>query len=94
MSPLRWLSLAFFVAALVAGASLWIQHQATLAFRSEVDLLRDESRRLAQMRTEHQRLLNAQPSAAELERLRADHAALVRMRNEIEQMQARAEKSK
>jgi len=91
MLPLRWLSLAFFAAALVAGASLWIQHQATLAFRSEVDLLRDESRRLAQVRAEHQRLLSAQPPAAELDRLRADHAALVRLRTEIDQMKTRAD---
>ena len=92
MSPLRWLSLAFFVAALVAGASLWIQHQATLALRSELDLMRDEYRRLERVAAEHARLFKAQPPAAELDRLRADHAALVRLRAEIEQMNARAGK--
>jgi hypothetical protein len=94
MSAPRWVSAVFVIVALVAGAMLWLQHQATLAFRSEVDLLRDENRRLARMRVEHERLLTVQPSGSELERLRADHAALVRFRTEIEQMKARAEQAR
>ena len=52
--------------------------------RSEIALLRDESRELAQLRKENQRLAAALPPAAELESLRADRAAIGRLRGEID----------
>ena len=84
MSVLRWPSTLLLALALVAGASLWLQRQAADALRSEIALLRDENRELAKLRAENERLVAAKLPAAELERLRADHAAVVRMQGEIE----------
>jgi len=84
MSALRWLSALLLALALVAGAALWLQRQAAEALRGEIALLREENRDLAKSRAENQRLAAALPSAAELERLRADHAAVARLRREIE----------
>ena len=80
----RWLTFVFLALALVAGASLWLQRQAADALRSEIGLLREENRELAKLRAENQKLVAAQLPAAELARLRADHAAVVRMQGEIE----------
>jgi len=84
MNPLRWLSALLLALALVAGAMLWLQRQAAAELRGEIALLRDESRELARLRKENQRLAAALPPAAELESLRADRAAIGRMRSEID----------
>ncbi len=84
MNPLRWLSALLLALALVAGASLWLQRQAAAVLRDEIVLLREESRELARLRAENQRLVSAKLPAPELERLRADHAAVMRLRSEIE----------
>ena len=77
--------------ALVAGAALLLQRQAAVQLREEIALLRDEQRELAQLRAEHQRLVAAQVSEAELARLRADRTAVVQLRGEIERWKARTE---
>ena len=84
MNPLRWLSGLLVVLALLAGAALWLQRQATEALRSELALLRDENRALTRLRAENQKLVAARMPAAEVERLRADHAAVARLQREIE----------
>jgi hypothetical protein len=59
--------------------------------RAEVALLREERSELAQVRAENLRLLAEQPPSAEIERLRADRAAILRLRGEIETLKAAAE---
>ena len=84
MSSLRWLSALLLALALAAGAAIWLQRQAAAQLRDEIVFLREQNRELARLRAENQRLAAALPPAAELEALRADHAAVVRLRGEIE----------
>lgn len=93
MTAMRWISTASFAGAIVAGAAWWLQRETTAALRSEIALLHEEQRTLAGLRAEHERLLASQVPEAELARLRSDHAALLRLRGEIEQLQARAGQS-
>jgi hypothetical protein len=78
-------------AAVVAGAAWWVQEAEAEALRAEVALLREERSELAQVRAENLRLLAEQPPSAEIERLRADRAAILRLRGEIETLKAAAE---
>jgi hypothetical protein len=93
MSALRWLSALMFALAVVAGAALLLQRQAAAQLRDEIALLRDENRELGRLRAEHQRLVAAQPTAAQLDAIRADHAAVVRLRSEIEALKARTDET-
>lgn len=70
--------------ALVAGALLWLQRQSTEALRTEIVLLREQKAELNQVRAENARLKGALISEADLARLRADRAAVLRLRGEIE----------
>ena len=90
-SAQRWLSVGLLALAVVAGAGFALQRQATTALEQEIALLRDESRQLAGLRAENQRLKAVQTPAAEVERLRADHSAILRLRAEIDEMKTRAE---
>jgi hypothetical protein len=70
---------------MLAGASVGIwQWQQAAALRVQIDLARLDVGELARMQTENDRLRAKQIAAAELERLRADHAALPRLRAEFE----------
>lgn len=88
MPSLRWLSALLLALAIVAGAAFWLQRQSGAQLREEAALLRDEHRQLDQLRAENLKLVAAQPPAAELDRLRADHAAVGRLRAEIERLKA------
>ena len=81
----RWLSIIGLVGVFAGvGGGLGLQRQETNVLRLEIALLRDEQRELARLQAENKRLTAAQPSAVELEALRADHAAVARLRGEIE----------
>jgi len=69
---------------LASGGGLAWQWRHSMALRTARDLLRFETGELARLRAANQRLREAQPSAAELQSLRADHAALPRLRAEME----------
>ena len=84
MSPLRWLSALLLALAVVAGAALWLQRQEAAGLREELARLHEENRELARLRGENLRLEAALPPADKLEDLRADRAAVVRLRGEIE----------
>lgn len=75
--------------ATVIGASLALQRQASDQLRGEIALVSEQNREITRLRIERKRLQAAQPSPAELENIRADHAAVERLRNEVEAMQAR-----
>ena len=94
MSPSgrRWISLGFLALSVGTGGMLWVQRREAEALRIEVMLLRDAQRDLEARRAENRRLLAAQAPAAEVERLRADRAVLLRLRGEIEALQANAER--
>ncbi len=86
MSTLRWLSAVLLTLGVMTGAALWLQRQSGAQLRDEIGLLRDENRQLAQLRSANARLVAAQAPAAEMERLRADRAAVVQLRREIEKL--------
>jgi len=86
MSSRRW---AGFVVALlavagVAAAALLSQRQEAALLRAELELARLEAADQARLAAENDRLRAQQVSPAALERLRADHAAVVRLRAELE----------
>lgn len=81
---------AMLALAVVAGVGFALQRQAAAALREEIALLRDEQRALARLRAENEKLKAVQIPAAELERLRADRLAVLRLRTEIEALQTRA----
>lgn len=79
------------VLTLVAAVVLLVlgrQWLTTAELRSSLELARGHTDELSLLQTENRRLKEKQVSAAELERLRADHAALPRLRAEVEAVKA------
>jgi len=74
------------LAALVigGGAVLAMRWQETMLLRSALELARMETADLQRLRADNRRLREKQIPAGELEALRADHAALPRLRAELE----------
>ena len=66
------------------------QWQTAAGLRAEVELQREEAKARAQLAADSARLRAKQISAADLEALRGDHAALVRLRGEIDGLRRRA----
>ena len=69
---------------------LLFQHVGVESLRIEVAALREVTCDAERLRAENRRLCAVQVPEPELERLRADHAALPRLRAEIEGLKARA----
>ena len=69
---------------IVGGAGLTAQWRQTIALRGELELARPPQGEVARLRAENQTLRGKQIPAAELEALRADHAAIPRLRGEVE----------
>lgn len=80
----RWIAGMLLVVAAVAGAALWLQRQEAEALRGELTWLREEQSELARLEAEHRRLMANAVQTEELARWRNDHAAVVRLRSEIE----------
>ena len=72
---------ALVIAGSAGVASQWLQ---TLALHTELESARAEVGELARLRAENQRLRDRQISTAQLEALRADHAALPQLRAQLE----------
>ena len=66
------------------GAGLVWQRQEALLLRAERDVGHFEMRELQHLRAENARLRESEIPAAELEVLRSDHAALPRLRAELD----------
>lgn len=92
MRALHWVSLAVLAFAIALFARYLLQRQESDALRIEIASLEHESRRLDELRAEHERLLATKVSDSELERLRADRAALQRLRTEINQLNESADR--
>jgi len=73
----------------ILGVVLLVQRQTAMRLRGEADDLRRQNRILANLRAEHQHLAGQQIPADELQRLRDDHEALRRLRNEIDDFKNR-----
>ena len=88
----RWLALGLLAATVAAGGALVVQRREAEALRVELMLLRDAQVRLDAEQAERRRLVAVQAPDAEVARLRADRTALIRLRTEIEALQADAER--
>jgi len=84
-----WQPLVLIGLVLIIGAMLALQHRANGELRCAVELFREQNREIGGLRAERLRLVKAQIPAAELEQLRADHAAVARLRGEIEALKAK-----
>ena len=60
------------------------QWLSTAELRANLELAREQNDDFSRLQSENRRLKEKQISAAELDRLRADHAALPRLRAEVE----------
>ena len=92
MRSLHWISIALLGFAIASGAWFLLRRHESIALRAEIASLQQQNRRLADLRVEHQRLLAAKISDPELARLRNDHAALQRLRAEIDQLNESADR--
>lgn len=92
MRALRWAALVLLVLAAVAFGRFFLEGQESTALRTEIALLRQEEKRVAELRAERDRLNATKVSDAELQRLRSDRAALVRLRGEIQQLESNADR--
>lgn len=84
-----WQILTVAVLVIVMGGALMLQRQATGELRDMIGLLHDRNQERGRLQEERSRLVKAQLSPVELERLRSDHAAVERLRAEIEAAKSR-----
>jgi hypothetical protein len=70
------------------GAALAVQWYQAMELRAALDRAKMDAAELTRLREENRRWRAQQIPAAELERLRSDHAALPRLRAELEALQA------
>src|SRR5438309_2133293 len=89
LSPMQRLGSVGFISliaalTIIAAVALALQQQEASPLRLELAQAQAESRELARLKTENQAWREKQISAAELESLRSDHAALPRLREELE----------
>jgi hypothetical protein len=75
----------------LACGGLWLQHESILAAAMERDAVAVAAADLARARAEHQRLQTAQVAPEQLAALRADHAAVTRLRDELETLRREAD---
>ena len=89
MRTARWRFIGLGAVAAAMGVALFVQREALAQLRSERDAARAEAGELAALQATNRRLTAAEIPAAELNALRADHAALARLREEIGSLQQR-----
>lgn len=93
MNPMRWLTGIFGALAVLAGAAWWLQTQEAEVLRGEIAMLREERGEWMKLQEENRRLAAQATPADEVARLRADRAAIGRLRAEIETLRATTEVS-
>ena len=77
--------------AVALGLGLAWQRLQMRPLQAELEVLRDQQKEIGRLRAEHGRLAAAQVPEAELQRLRSDRAAIVRLRREVAGLRAKAE---
>ena len=88
-SQLRFI-VSVVAAILVAGGGIAHQRSESRVLRLELQEARHAATEIAQLQKENERLKSQQIPAAELDRLRSDHAALPRLRAELSDLKKRA----
>ena len=79
--------LVFAALIIAGGTALAMQWREAMELRVALERAKIDAGELARLRDENRRLHAQQISPAELERLRSDHAALPRLRAELEALQ-------
>ena len=74
---------------LIAGSAIAYQRSEDRVLRLELQDAKRAETEIAQLRKENERLKSRQIPTAELERLRSDHAALPRLRAELNDLRKR-----
>src|SRR5437868_14044571 len=74
---------------LVVAGGLALQRQANAELRAEIALVRAQNQKVERLKAEITRLSAAPTAAAELERLRAEHTATTRLRDEVDGLRQR-----
>ena len=85
----RFLAVIISLVAIAGLVLAWQRHTAE-ELRGKIAWQRTQSRELARLKAANQRLVAAQPSAEDLEKLLADRKAIASLRSEIETMRRRA----
>ena len=83
-SVTRWSSIGLAAVGIAAFAATWLQRQEAASLRTVADLLRQENEEIARLRAEGERLRATAIPDAQLQRMRGDRDALLRLRREIE----------
>jgi hypothetical protein len=86
-NALRWTLIGGLAVAL--ALTLWARGAVMAQLQNQMEQSRVHQRELAGLQAEHQRLLETQPTSAEMDALRADHDALRQMEEEIAQTRRR-----
>lgn len=79
--------LVLFALMIAGGTALAIQRRQSMELRIVLERAKSDADEFARLRDENRRLRAQQIPPAELERLRSDHAALPRLRAELEALQ-------
>jgi RNA polymerase sigma factor (sigma-70 family) len=90
MSTSKFLIGVMGAAVMAVGIGAVVQQQSNAALRDEADGLQRQNQVIGSLRDEHRRLTSLQVPPAEQERLRNNHAELVRLRDEVAALQGRA----
>jgi hypothetical protein len=80
-------SLVLAALTIAGGTALAMQWRQSMELRVALEHAKSDADELARLRDENRRLRAQQIPPAELERLRSDHAALPRLRAELEALQ-------
>lgn len=78
-----------FVITSAGGGALWWQHESQVRLQDELKELGRQNGERVRLREANRRLAETQPTAVELENLRANHAAVSQLRAEITALRAR-----
>ena len=84
-----WRIFALGVLIVVIGVAWALQRQVAGELRGTIQVLREQNQEVGRLRAEGRRLRETQISLAELERLRADQAAVSRLQGEVEAARTR-----
>ena len=87
----RWTAIGLLA---VGFAAAWIARGARVnGVRDEVEFQRARQREVVRLKSENLQLATAQPSTEELQTLRSDHAAVERLRRELNELRTRTQAS-
>ncbi len=92
MHPRRGLLMSLLGLTALATVGIWVEQRRAAEYRREVEQLRAEYQSLVRLESENRQLAEALPTAATLNAWRADRAAVLQLRAEIEDLKSNVER--